>query len=62
MRSLKEYTFVHVLFPFFAGQYIHIFVALALLGCTKAGPINEIHLRDWTDMEGWMKGRGGQKP
>lgn len=33
-------------------------MALALLGCTKARPITQIHLRDWMNINGWMKGEG----
>lgn len=42
----------------FAGQYIQIF-ALALLSCTKAGPISQINLTDWMHVEGRMKGEVG---
>lgn len=31
---------------------------LPLLSCTRAGPINQTHLRDWMDAEGRMKGEG----
>lgn len=42
----------------FAGPCIRILVALALLGCTKAWPINQIRLRDWMKVEGRMKAEG----
>lgn len=42
----------------FAGRYTHILVAVALLYCTKTGPINQINLRDWMKVKGWMKGEG----
>lgn len=34
------------------------FVALVPLGCTMAGPINQINLRDWINVERWMKVEG----
>ena len=42
----------------FAGRHICILAPLALVGCTEAGPINQIHLRDWMNVEGRMKGQG----
>lgn len=42
----------------FAARCTCSVVVLALLGCTKAGPINQIHFRDWTNVEGQMKAEG----
>lgn len=42
----------------FAGRYMRIFVAVALLCCTKLGSINQINLRNWMNVKGWMKREG----
>lgn len=43
------------------GAHSGILVGLVLLSCTRAGPINQINLREWMKMEGWVMEEGAAR-